>query len=437
MRGSWLRRRRGTEVLAAGLLVGAVACGSPGGNPDGRPPIDTETDIDAKSDAPSNLTTLTIDTLSAPIFAAYRDGTGAWRTPVAIGPGRYTFGATNDYTFVAVCGSAQAGYDTEVRAATVADGTSPLMFCFDLSTPATVDVTGTMDQAGTVDMSDEASSTTAPWTFDLKVAPGTHDLTAIGATGRMLMRRNQSIGSSATEPTIDVVADGTAMTTVALTVSNAMSDEAISHEVDLSTQNDYAVLEQVDGTTARFAPAALLEPTDDQTVRVRADSSGSVRSISASYAAGDGTAFTLPPRLSGISFTRSAGGAVTASWSATLPDYADVDLYVDGGATVFDNSHVQATASWALTTSATSVSFDTSAIPGYDASWAPSLAGGYLQQFGISQDAAAGSGWSSVFENVNAFAGPGRPRASEVRARRARSGSGVEPWRAAHPARGS
>jgi hypothetical protein len=424
MRGSWLRRRGGTEVLAAGLLVGTVACGSPRGNPDARPPIDTKTDIDARPDAPSNLTTLTIDTLSAPIFAAYRDGTGPWQTPVAIGPAQYTFGATNDYTFVAVCGSAQAGYDTEVFAATVADGTSPLMFCFDQTSPsATVDVTGTMDQAGTVDMSDEASSTTAPWTFDLKVAPGTHDLTAIGATGRMLMRRNESIGASTTEPTIDVVADGTAMTTVGLTLSNAMSDEAISHEVDLSTENDYAVLEQVDGTTARFAPAALLEPTDDQTVRVRADSGSSVRSISASYSAGDATAFTLLPRLSGISFTRSAGGAVTASWSATLPDYADVDLYVDGGATVFDNAHVRATASWALTTSAKGVSFDSSAIPGYDASWAPSLAGGYFQQFGISQDAAAGSAWSSVFENVNAFAGRGRPRASEVRARRARSGS--------------
>ena len=325
------------------------------------------------------------------------DGTGPWQVPQETSPGQYALHVTNDYEWVLVCTSG-ASFDAELQGATFADGASQFGFCFadGGGSPSTVPVTGQMAQAGTIWMYDLATSSTPSWNFTLNVPPGTHDLVAIGVDSRMLIRRNLQITGALTESAIDVDANGTAMTSVPLTI-NGLGTDTLSTELGLFLSNDLTL---IDGTSTMLEapPASLLLPNDSEFLSLDANTSSTSRTAFTSFTGAE-TTFTLMPTLAGVTFDASSG-TVNASWGA-LPSYTKLDLYLDAStASAFSTQHVSVTKSWLMATGASSIAFDQMP-PGYDAAWKIDLSGPYLRELEANDDSGSILYGTSYVEDVN------------------------------------
>ena len=321
-----------------------------------------------------------------PDLFVYRDGTGGWLAPDNLGNGRYRLHVTSTYEVVAVCSfdtGVAGNFDAEEVAATVDDG-KQYVYCGGggggtAVTP--VAVSGTMNQPGTIALGDTASSTTAPWTFNLQVYPGHHDLSAIG-NHRMLLQRGLSISAALALPTVDVVNDGLAMGSATLALGGKVAGEVVSSEFDLYTTNEYITVSRTTDDTVELPPAALLDAQDFTYLSIDSrDAANTVyRAVYAYDYDGSTTAFTLPSALTGITFA-TTNDTLNASW-AQLPASTSIDLFVFAGGATFFQQHVTATKSWLDATGATSIAFDTSA-PDYAAAWKPDLSAQHVRVFGI------------------------------------------------------
>ena len=380
--------RSSVGVLAA-LLVG---CGGHSAVPDAGVLHDASPDV-----VPQGPNLVTLDAGDGLSLIVYRDGTGPWQVPQETSPGQYALHVTNDYEWLLVCTSG-ASFDAELQAATYADGASQFGFCFadGGAAPSTVPVTGQMAQAGIISMYDRATSSTPSWSFTLNVPPGTHDLVAVGVDNRMLIRRNLQITAATTESLIDVDANGTAMTSVPLTV-NGLGSDTLSTELDLLLSNDLTL---IDGTSTMLEapPASLLLPTDSEFLSLAASTSSTTRTAFTSFTGAE-TTFTLMPALSGVTFDASSG-ALKASW-ATLPSYTNLDMYLAASAAgAFSTERVSVSKSWLMATGATSIAFDQMP-PGYDASWKIDLSGPYVRGFEARDESGSILYGTSYLEAVN------------------------------------
>jgi hypothetical protein len=337
---------------------------------------------------------VTLQPLQPPAFIAYRDGKGPWQTPVKDSRGNYTLNVTHDYQWVIVCTSG-ADFDAELQGATFSDGASQFAFCFAYTPPATVSVTGQMVQAGSVMMTDTATSTTPAWAFNLNVPTGPHELVAIGGN-RMVIRRGEMITAATALPPIDVATQGTAMTPLSLTVNNLGSD-TLGVELDLFTGNDIALMNSAT-TMLQAPPASLLLASDSQDLFVSASGAGSQRDAFATFT-GTETSFALPPVLTGVTYAVS-GGDVSATWGA-LPSYTDLKLMTSGSSTTAATSQtVTASKSWIAETGATQLVFD-AAPPGYDPAWKINTAGPYIRELFADDNSGSILYSSAVVERVN------------------------------------
>jgi hypothetical protein len=356
-----------------------------------------------------------------PDLLVYRDGSGSWLAPESLGNGRYALHVTKAYEVVAVCAitGVAAGYDAEELAATI-DDARPYLFCGGGgSSPPRVAVNGTMAQAGTVLMSDTATSATGPWSFGLQVPTGTHDLVAL-AGQRILLQRGISITGPTTLPAVDVAAGGMTMTSVPLTITG--TTDPVETTLELVTAHDDAAVSDTTNNTVALPPASLLQSTDFTYLTIDApDQAHSTdRGISVFGFDGGTTAYALPDTLSGIAYATSNGG-LDATWGP-LPTYTALDVMVFAGSAASAQQHVMATANWVQATGATSLAFDTSA-PGYIAGWKPDLTGPYMRLFSVSDDEDAAYYYSEAYENVGgAIARRALPRPHSLLARQAALG---------------
>jgi hypothetical protein len=341
-------------------LILLAACGGSHDNhmvvlaPDAAP----DADIDAP---PPQPLAVELDVFGTPSFIAYRDGDGAWQTPTDDGQGTYTLMATDDYQAVIVCASGGDAQST-LLSATVGDGRQ-FVFC-DVGSgdpPATVTVTGTMQQAGQVYMDDEAESDTPNWNVALDVVPGTHDLYAIDTDHHMLIRRGLDIAAATTLDPIDLTG-AASMTPVTLTLGGVGTGDMLYDAIDTFTDNGF--LELTSTTTSLYAPpVSLLTGNDFQFIVAEAYSANDYRYAQAQFT-GTETAFTLPDPLTGITF-----GKGSVSWTSLPAMY-------DGGSLTLDQTTaqgsveqvVQATGRWLAAKQVTTLAFDVQP-PGYDAAW--------------------------------------------------------------------
>jgi len=365
-----------------------------------------EPDAPADSPPPSTIELELIG--SMPTFVALRDGNGAWQMQTP-GQASYSVQVTNDYEFVAVCADGQGNFDAEWLAATAGDGRQ-LVFCgLTMPTGSTVDVTGRMVQAGEAQMTDFASSTTAPWSFDLHVMPGTHDLVANDAT-RVLVRRALSIQGATTLADVDLAA-GENLVPVTVEVSNTDPDDALVTSVELITSSDAAMLSDGPGSDAMVLPDDLMKPSDFELVEAQATADSFDRFGSAIYA-GSAPSFALPPRLTDATFDSAT--ITSASWTS-LPAFDQVEFEVDGFGATMGIERVTATPAWVQATAASQLAIDTSGITGYSPSWNVDPTGPYSRSLAVQQADASGNDLgSAVFDT----SGQAFPRAMAGRALR-------------------
>ncbi len=383
------------------LGVCLVACGNSNNSPiiivDGAP---GDTSVDGPPLGPN---VVTLEAPDADTLVTYRDGNGPWLLPPEAALGEFDLQVTNDFQVIVACtttmGSAVTLYDR-----TFADGSMLFAFCdaASLTQPTTTAITGTMTQAGQVFMGDNASSTTAPWSFSLNETLAMHDLIAIGTDNRMLIRRGIAVVGPTSVAAIDVVADGTAMTAVPLTINGAQGSETLSTDFDLLLTNDFAFVAG-SSMTVQTPPASLLEANDFELLDLELTATTTSRSASTVFT-GTESAFTLMPILTGISFATSGG--VLAATFGTLPTHDGLllDLFSGGG----NEQTVDATQSWLDATSTTKVAFD-AIPPALDPAMLVDLTAPYSRFFEVSDNSTSISYSSAVSAAVN---GPSahRPR---------------------------
>jgi hypothetical protein len=351
------------------LALALAACGSSHHvTPDSAPAPDAP---------PDSLTTgpnvVKLVYAGTPDLFVYRDGSGPWLEPdPPDAMGRYTLHVTDAYQVIAVCSptSLVGSFDAAQLNATAGDG-DQVLFCEVGGSgpqPTTVAVTGTMKQAGTVSMSDSKSSTTAPWSFQLNVDPGAHDLVAFG-DGKLLLRRDQTITAATAVPTIDVDHDGAAMGAATLTVTGTMPGDIVQTDLDWYTAHDHATVSSTANLAVALPPASLVQSSDLVQLSVQDTSASAIafRNVVVTGFDAAQTSLALPDVLSGISYT-TPNNHLTMSWG-TLPKYTSVAMSVLAGShTIVQSQRVTATQSWIAATHATSLTFDTSA-PRYNAGW--------------------------------------------------------------------
>jgi hypothetical protein len=391
------------------LLVLVAACNTTAHDQPDAPAVP-----DAATTGPNIVTVELSDT---PAFVAYRDGDGPWQTPEAMPANTYTLHVTAAYRFLWVCTYPSGGFDAQLELATLDDGPHAQFFCESPTQTPTVAVTGQMAQAGSVSMTDFAKSATAPWTFHLDVVPGAHELVA-ASSDRVSIQRDLAIAAAETLPTIDVVANGTALDTVPVTITGVGAGDMLGTHVDLSTTHDYNQVWSGTTSTMRTVPASLLHAGDRQVLWVTASTPTTFRG-GASIFTGTETTFAMMPPLTGVSFGPASGG-LAAMWS-NLPPHSQLDFWLDTFASpVVSVQHVAATKHWLDATGATSLTFDSSA-PGYRAEWIVDLAGKYSRTFSATTLVGTTGFFSSeVFEFI-AGAVARAPRSSRARLASTRS----------------
>ncbi len=311
------------------------------------------------------LTTVDVDVGGAtPTLIEYRDGKGQWTIPEMVFSQRYELDVTNDYDLVVVCADGTGAFDAERLLATAGDGPTQSIYCNGaVADVSMATVSGTMNQAGSVWLGNGATSTTAPWTYHLDVPTGMHDLVASDGT-RVVLHRALSITAAATEPTIDLATQGTAMTAVPFTIDNAADDDILTTQTYLLTNTDFSQVAFVPGSTAETVPEAMLQANDFQ--------------LAITYAANDtynrwavieqptATDVTLLPRLSGATFDVAADH-FRVTFGA-LPAGDNVDLYANGIGTLAQEQHVSVSSAWLTATGSATIGFDNT-IPNYQAPW--------------------------------------------------------------------
>lgn len=400
-----------------------AACGhdNNAGSPDAAPHGDTGPAIDAPVPPGPNLVTFTL--YGDPDLIVYRDGHGPWLVPTAAAQdGDYELHVTDDYQVVVVCSSSglTGNIDAEQRNATFGDGDAPYMFCTSgdgTSSPPSVAITGQMLQAGRVTMGDTDQGTTAPWTFNLAVTTGTHDLIAVGPT-KMLIRRDLAVTAATTVPAVDVDTAGSPTTISTLAVTGAAAGDTVTTMVDLFTGNEFATLSSTTNNSATFPPASLVLNTDFVELAVRAENAAHTQFRSTyAYGAPLPSSLALMPVLTGASFTATTPIAV--QWG-TLPAYDTVTFEAFGGTSNSFIIHaVTATNAWLAKAGASSLAFETAA-KGFDPAWAIDPAQAYAF-FEVTHNGATSSSNTGIENSVEAAFHVARVQSAAHRARLAAS----------------
>ncbi len=345
------------------------------------------------SPAPSS-TVVTVSVLGVPSLVAVRDGDGAWTDVVANVYGDYAFEVHDLYLVAIVCSDA-SGFDTIVRAQTPGDGDPDLLYCngHALVPANAVDLTGHMLQSGSVSAGDSQTSTTAPWDFRLGVAPGSHDVVALG-NGKIEIERGVAVtGATALAP-IDVDASGTPLVAVPLTVADVHADDTVTTEVDLYTASDFHFGPAIAGTTAEAPDASLLVDSDSVDFYVDVTTATTERTAD-TYYTGSETTLPLMPVLSGITYT-TANGSLQAHWGS-LPPYTALGLAVSQGASMQEYT---ATKAYLDATGAALLDLAFDPPPDFRPEWKVNLAQPYARAFTATNDATDVTLTTSTSESV-------------------------------------
>ncbi len=321
-----------------------------------------------------------------PVFIAYRDGDGPWQTPVRDSAGDFALHVRADYRWVVVC-TGGAMFDSELGAATVADGATVTVTCGEpphAPGPARIAVSGQMQQPGWVFLDSSSYSARPSWSFELSAEPGLHDLVAYDDT-TVAVRRDQDI-TDATSLAIDLDREGTTGEPTALTFDNA-GDDVVGAFIEWHLAHDTVPVFSL-ATTVLVPPPSLVSPDDREELEVTTFAGTSARSTARELTVhfhGElpATRYTLSSDLTRFRFPPSARD-IAVRWTASQPG-SHIELWamaVAGGPPV---QHASLTASWVAATGATAFAFDDDLPCGYDPRWRIDPATSYRRVLRVSE----------------------------------------------------
>lgn len=194
-----------------------------------------------------------------PLFTAFRVEGDEWLQVPFDGTGRFEIEVGGAYELLYVCEDSGRTW-TQIIFSMTADAFSRTIGCVPIQGPsATVTVSGTMQQAGRVQIGDVRSSTTSPWTYSIDVPRGTYDLVAHDGD-RVVLRRDLEIDAPVAMDPIDL-AGGVALEQTRLRFTGVLGDEAVSTETWLITPNGFSSLAFA-GDTVRLLPESLVTAND-------------------------------------------------------------------------------------------------------------------------------------------------------------------------------
>jgi len=322
-----------------------------------------------------NLVTLRVG-FNMPFYVRYRDRNGPWTIPEQPSRGQYALHITDTYEAIAVCGDPAALVDSQQIRRTYADGATAFILCYGSglgpSSPTAVTMRGHMEQPGSIFFDGQASSATGPWSFNLQVEPGAHDLIAIGTTN-MVIRRDQVVSDAAALPAIDLAQEGTPVSIRRFSV-NSRADEIIDSQLDLSTANEHAIIAGT-GASLIVPPSSLVRPEDSMRAWVDAAADSSYRATSSAFT-GTQSSFSFLPILDQVAYSYGSR-RISANW-VTLPLSTSVSLEIYGRTT----QAIWASQRWIAANGTQHLSFD-SIPPDYDPHWLVELGGPYLRAFTV------------------------------------------------------
>jgi hypothetical protein len=356
-------------ILASALLVG---CGDDGGN--------------SGDDAPADAAEATHFMISfmvrgdVPLLLAVKDyASDTWTSITPTAANMYTAMVTKRHEIAMVCG-APGSYQNFIEARLNTDA-APFLFCFNdpVATSTTYHATGSMLQEGQVSLRySTQKGTTSPWSFDLEVSEGTHDLIAI-TDGNIYVRKNIAVDGPTTIADVDVT-QGMNLSTHLVQVANRNADETVYTELDVGTGNASSTYIR-EGMTVREAPDAVIG-NGYQVQYVGSTTSTTDRRL---LLTGETNA-VLMDRLEGVTFS-----GFGASWPSLPPSTAEVSV----GTFTPDNSMIfSATGGYIAGAKTMTASVDT--LPGYDAAWTVSNGPTVLHRMTASDDELGSSQFYSL-----------------------------------------
>lgn len=340
-----------------------------------------------------------------PMFMAYRDDGGEWTDVEEIAVGMYEITVEGQYEVVTVCGSASRPRTTLARFV-LEDGAEQRVSCILYNDAPLTKISGQMQQPGSVFIQNLASSTTAPWSFNIDAGTGAHDLVAWDSQ-KILFQRDLDIQADTTVTTVDL-ASATAFVPKAFTFEGTRADDTVAVETDLVTPNEVVYIAG-SGATAKTVPADALVDGDIQMILASASNGTARRTIEVSADGLVPSTLTFAPRLAGV--TLEPHGAKWASiptgsvgYSQYTPDDAP------GGerrfALVVSKGWRSANLASLVVTGELQVDLD---IPGYEEGWKIDPANHYAT-LSVIESADGATYTSAVNKRVGGGRAPGRSR---------------------------
>jgi hypothetical protein len=366
------------------------------------------------TESPGEPITVAIASDKAPALVAFRDWLdGSWQAATMKTPTSFEAEVHGPYVITVACEDPAPGNFMISQIARTPDDEHGITLSCDLAAPSTHAVTGHMAQAGTIQIGSEiAVSDTPSWDFALAVPAGTYDLMARTADRIVLRRAIAIAGDVALTSPIDALQEGTALTNVAFSVTNAAPAETLTASVALEQPAPRIPFGVYQGplATAKLVPDSALAATDKQTAEMLATTAGGYRSLRRPFRAGGSTAYTLPAPLTGVAWEQ-AGDKLAVRWGA-LPAFDSFTVSVSEGSTDATKVHghnLKLSPRFVEATGLTRVDIDTE-IAGYKPEWKIDLAGEYQRELFVQHTANGEVATNVVHELVNAPAKSRTPR---------------------------
>lgn len=268
-------------------------------------------------------TTITITTDAEPALVAFRDD-ATWQ--IATRKDARTFEAVvHDSYYVAVVCSMAPGTMVWQFARTTDDPHDLFQACGE---PTPHAITGHMVKAGRVALGRYAVETGVDDSdFKIFAPPGTFDLVATSAGGRVVVRRDVVVDRSfELARSIDTDAEGQELAEVSFWAANEDPASGVSASVNLFTSGD--LVEPTWGATvysyfgqsvvAKVVPASALRATDIQVVELSVSSSSCVRRRRHVFRGGGDNRFDLAPAPLSVHWSYGNGHLLVV-WGASPP----------------------------------------------------------------------------------------------------------------------
>ena len=332
-------------------------------------------DVASPPDVMVGNETITIDIDKAPNLVAFREGlAGPWQPATMVSAMKYQVVVHGPYIVAVAC--EQPGFNenaTMLQARVPADANELMFYCDDTAPVDSNTLTGHMVQAGQVYVGDvNTSSMTPNWTVTGMIANGTFDLFAVSADHAEIRRNVTITGDTTLTPQIDVVQQGTALSSVALTATNGTAQETVSAMTNLQSSSIFfATVYRGPLAAAKVMPESMLVASDKQSVSVRGlDPNGGFRADRRKFSVGDSTSFALPPAVTAQFAMTSAGAQITFGSLPFTADYVDFYIFetpsTNSGTTIYHD--LDFSSAFVTATGATQLTISTD-IPGYQPNW--------------------------------------------------------------------